>query len=219
MRRTERLFAITEYLRGRRTGVTAGALAERFGVTLRTIYRDLDSLRDAELPVAAERGRGGGYALDRSYSLPPVNLTAREAAMLLAVADWARQHRVVPFVTALDGATDKVRSALSLSSQRQLLDHLSTLLFVGVPARAVKPEVREAVERAWFEGLPLMLRYTDGDGVMVQRRMRLRTIVMDRGETRLNLTDIDRGEERQLRFDRIERAKVLPAEEANREQS
>ncbi len=68
MRRTERLFALAEYLRGRRTGVTADVLAERFGVTARTMYRDLDSLRAAAMPVSAERGRGGGYALDRAYS-------------------------------------------------------------------------------------------------------------------------------------------------------
>src|SRR6187402_1914984 len=55
MQRTQRLFALAEYLRGRRTGVTAEVLAERFGVTLRTIYRDLDTLRLASLPLAAER--------------------------------------------------------------------------------------------------------------------------------------------------------------------
>jgi predicted DNA-binding transcriptional regulator YafY len=210
VRRTERLFAIAEYLRGRRTGVTAAALADRFDVTLRTIYRDLDSLRDAELPVASERGRGGGFALDRSYSLPPVNLTAREAAVLLAVANWAREHRVVPFVAALDGATDKVRAALSVSSQRKLLELLETLQFVGVPARPVRPAVRRAVEQAWFEGQPLGVRYTDNDGVTVKRRVRLRTIVMDRGETRLNTTDLDEQEDRQLRLDRLEVAEVLP---------
>src|SRR5881394_3768291 len=89
MQRTERLFALAEYLRGRRTGVTAEALAERFGVTVRTIYRDLDALRAAALPLAAERGRGGGYALDRSYSLPPVNFTARQAALLVALGGHA----------------------------------------------------------------------------------------------------------------------------------
>ena len=43
--------AILEYLRGRRTGTTAEALAERFGVTLRTIYRDLETLREAAFRV------------------------------------------------------------------------------------------------------------------------------------------------------------------------
>ena len=72
VKRQARLFAITEFLRARRTGVTAGLLAERFAVTLRTIYRDLDLLRSADLPLHAEQGRGGGYALDRHYSLPPI---------------------------------------------------------------------------------------------------------------------------------------------------
>src|ERR1700704_6229906 len=115
MRRTERLFALAEYLRGRRTGVTAEILAERFGVTVRTIYRDLDALRDASLPLHADRGRGGGYALDRNYTLPPVNFTAREAALLVAVAGWATSMRFLPFADTLEGAVDKVRGALTSS--------------------------------------------------------------------------------------------------------
>jgi len=86
MRKQSRLFAIAEALRARRTGVTAGELAQRFGVTLRTIYRDLDALQDAGLPLRADRGRGGGYALDKSYQLPPINLTAREAALQIGRA-------------------------------------------------------------------------------------------------------------------------------------
>src|SRR5580658_727685 len=102
MQRTERLFALAEYLRGRRTGVTAETLAERFGVTVRTIYRDLDTLRDASLPLSAERGRGGGYALDRTYSLPPVNFTAREAALLVAVGRHAIDMRLLPFTDTVE---------------------------------------------------------------------------------------------------------------------
>jgi predicted DNA-binding transcriptional regulator YafY len=210
MRRTERLFAITEYLRGRRTGVTARELAERFGVTLRTVYRDLDSLRHASLPVAAERGRGGGYALERSYSLPPVNFAPREAAVLLALGAWAREHRVLPFVETLDAATDKVRAALSLSSQRQLIAHLDTLMFVGAPAPAVDRAVRRALEQAWFEGRPLTIRYRGQGDVVTERRVLLRAIVMDRAETRLNATDLDKRAERQFLLHRIERATVLP---------
>src|SRR5262245_19305288 len=134
VRRTERLFAIAEYLRGGRTGVTAEALAQRFGVTVRTVYRDLDALRDAALPVSAERGRGGGYALDRSYSLPPVNFTPREAALLVALGRFAIDMRLLPFAGTLASGLDKVRAALSTSAQRELLARLSELSFQGVPA-------------------------------------------------------------------------------------
>src|SRR6187399_2245253 len=121
MQRTERLFALAEYLRGRRTGVTAEALAERFEVTVRTMYRDLDALRSAAMPLSAERGRGGGYALDKSYSLPPVNFTAREAALLVALGRFAVETRLLPFEETLQRGLEKVRSALSTSAQRELI--------------------------------------------------------------------------------------------------
>lgn len=71
MRRTERLFALAEYLRGRRTGVTAETLADRFEVTVRTIYRDLDALRDASMPVAAERAAEAATRSTRATACRP----------------------------------------------------------------------------------------------------------------------------------------------------
>ena len=212
MKRTQRLFALAEHLRARRTGVTAEALAERFGVTVRTIYRDLDALRDASLPVAAERGRGGGYALDRSYSLPPVNFTAREAAVLVAVGRHAIDVRLVPFEETLSAALDKVRAALSTSAQRELLARLDELTFVGVPALPGKRGVRAAVERAWFEQAALRITYVDRDHVQTTRAIRVASVVMDGHQTRLVAIDLASGERRELRLDRIERAEVVRAE-------
>src|SRR4029079_11746668 len=147
--------AIAEYLRGRRTGVTAETLAERFGVTLRTIYRDLDSLRNAELPVRADRGRGGRYALDRAHTVTPVNFTPREAAVLVALGRWARSTRLLPFVETLERSLDKVRGALGASAQRELVGLMEGIQFVGVPALPVPDRVRAALEQAWFERQPL----------------------------------------------------------------
>lgn len=206
MRRTERLFALAEYLRGHRTGVTAKQLADRFEVTIRTIYRDLDALRTASMPITAEAGPGGGYALDRSYSLPPVNFTAREAALLIALGRFAKEMRLLPFTETLDSALDKVRAALSTSAQRELLSRLSELTFLGVPALPSDRAVRAAVERAWFDRLPLRITYVDGQWIETTRRVRIESIVMHRHETRLDATDLDSGERRQFRLDRIARA-------------
>jgi len=212
MRRSERLFALAEYLRGRRTGVTAEVLAERFGVTKRTIYRDLDSLREAALPLAAERGRGGGFALDRSYSLPPVNFTAREAALLVALGRFAIEMRLLPFTDTLESGLDKVRAALSTSAQRELLVRLNELSFHGVPALPSKKTVRAVIERAWFEQQPLRITYVDSNYIESVREIRIESVLMDRHETRLDATDLKHGERRHFRFDHILKAELLKSE-------
>jgi predicted DNA-binding transcriptional regulator YafY len=211
MQRTERLFALAEYLRGRRTGVTAEVLAERFGVTVRTIYRDLDSLRDAAMPLAAERGRGGGYALEKSYSLPPVNFTPREAALLVAIGRHAIAMRLLPFTDTLESGLDKVRAALSASAQRELLARLDELSFLGVPALPIKKGVRASVERAWFEQLPLRITYVDSNFIQTTRDIRVLSVIMERHETRLDAKMLDTGERRHYRLDRIERAECVRA--------
>jgi predicted DNA-binding transcriptional regulator YafY len=208
MKRTERLFALAEVLRGRRTGVTAEELASRFRVTVRTIYRDLDALRDASLPVTAERGRGGGYALDKSYSLPPVNFTAREAALLLALGRFALDTRFLPFVGTLEQALDKVRAALSGSAQRELLSRLAELRFVGIPALPVRAGVQQAVERAWFEQQTLCVVYRDANGVRTTREVAIENVVFERTQTLLNTLDLAKNDKRQFRMDRIEHASV-----------
>jgi predicted DNA-binding transcriptional regulator YafY len=193
--------------------VNAQALAERFEVGIRTIYRDLDALRIAELPVRADRGRGGGYALDRAYSLPPVNFNAREAALLVAVGQWVAQMRVIPFVETLSGALDKVRAALNTSAQRDLLHHLDTLKFIGVPARPTAPAIRRAIEQAWFEHRPLRIRYEGSDTAnRGWRNVRITSVVMERAETLLNCDDLDKKEPRQFSLGKITAAEVLASE-------
>ncbi len=207
MKRQSRLFALAEHLRGRRTGVTAEELADHFGVSVRTMFRDLESLRDASFPVTGERGRGGGLVLDRAYTLPPVNFTAREAAILVAAGKFLADMRVLPFTSTLSSALDKVRAALSGSAQRQLIEHLESLKFIGVPARTASAEVRRALEEAWFEGLPLTIRYA-GARETTTRRVRLESVIMERSETLVNAHDLEKNEPRQFRLDRIEHAEV-----------
>ncbi len=198
---------MAEYLRGRRTGVTAEQLAERFGVTIRTVYRDLDSLRDASLPLHAERGRGGGYALDKTYSLPPVNFTAREAAVLVAAGTLLIRLRILPFFDTLSAALDKVRAALPTEGQRELARLSESLMFTGVPAHAPKPEVRACIERAWIEQQPVHITYLH-DNTETRRAIRIRSIVMDRAETLLNVVDLEKKADRQLKLHRIVKAVI-----------
>jgi predicted DNA-binding transcriptional regulator YafY len=210
MRRTDRLFALAEVLRARRTGITAEALAERFEVSVRTIHRDLDALRSAALPIHGERGRGGGLVLDSAYSLPPVNFSAREAAVLVTAGRWLERARLIPFVDTLRSAIDKVQGALPAARQREVARLGQTLSWVGVPARSASPAVRAVVEEAWLQQAPMRIVH-EGDRLRTRRTtrvVRIRSVVMERTMTLLNCDDLDLGEPRQFQLHRIVEAQL-----------
>ena len=73
-RRADRLFQIVQILRGRRL-TTAALLAERLGVSERTIYRDIRDLSLSRFQVEGEAG--SGYRLMSGFDLPPLMLTHR----------------------------------------------------------------------------------------------------------------------------------------------
>ena len=87
MNRTDRLYALVEELRAVAPRPrSARWLAGKFEVSARTVERDIGALQQSGVPIYAEPGRTGGYCLDRSHTLPPVNLTPGEAvAMALAL--------------------------------------------------------------------------------------------------------------------------------------
>jgi predicted DNA-binding transcriptional regulator YafY len=207
MKRKSRLFAMAEALRARRTGVTAETLAQQFGITVRTAYRDLAALQEAGLPLHADRGRGGGYALDKSYQLPPVNFTAREAAVLVTLAQSAVTLRTLPFTETLSLASNKVRAALSVSTQRELFQLLKQLQIVGVPALPTSAKVQKAIETALFENRTLRIEYEKSPGVIAPRS--IRRVICERSVTLLNCDDIDLGEQRQFRLDKVKSATLI----------
>ncbi|MCX4411790.1 WYL domain-containing protein [Streptomyces sp. NPDC053741] len=84
MKRAERQYALVDLLRGARRPRPAARLADEFGVSPRTIERDIASLQLAGVPIYAEHGATGGYAILREYSLPPLNLSATESLAVLA---------------------------------------------------------------------------------------------------------------------------------------
>jgi predicted DNA-binding transcriptional regulator YafY len=140
--------------------------------------------------------------------LPPVNFTAREAALLVALGRFAIEMRLLPFADTLEAALDKVRAALSTSAQRELLTRLSELSFHGVPGLPIKKAVRVALERAWFEQRPLRIVYVDGSFVEKSRTIRVVGVLMERRETRLDAIDLETDERRHFRLDRIVHAEV-----------
>ncbi|GAA5074567.1 putative DNA-binding transcriptional regulator YafY [Thermocatellispora tengchongensis] len=109
LRRVERQHALIEVLRARAPRTTSGRLlAERLGVAVRTVERDIARLRAAGVPIKVRPGPGGGYALDTRPSLAPIALTPGEAAALVVAL-----VAVGPYASAsARSAMDKLLSAL-----------------------------------------------------------------------------------------------------------
>jgi len=196
--RTERLYAVAEELRrAGRTGTTGARLAAALEVSERTIKRDVAALQQAGLTVWAQAGPGGGYVLDPSATLPPVNFSPGQAvAVAVALATLPPGS---PFAVDAHAARGKVWDALG-AGDRSRADALASRVWVrrpvpedepvaappaadDVPDAAPAPGgdvvgrarthlgVLRAVERSLAASRVLAIRYRDGRGGETVRRV------------------------------------------------
>ncbi|MDX3054750.1 YafY family protein [Streptomyces sp. NE06-03E] len=108
--KSDRLLSVLLLLQTRGL-VPAGELAERLEVSVRTIYRDVEALSAAGVPVYAERGRNGGIALLPGFRTDVTGLTADEARALFVLAAQGA-HAALGLDDALGSALRKVMAAL-----------------------------------------------------------------------------------------------------------
>ena len=133
MNRTDRLYALVEDLRASAPRPrSARQLAARYEVSSRTIERDILALQESGVPVYPEPGRRGGYAIDKTMTLPPVNFTAAEM-VAIAVA-LARDERT-PFAAATRSALRKVLAVASAAQTAEAAQLIDRVRLIG-PARA-----------------------------------------------------------------------------------
>ncbi|MDR9855743.1 YafY family protein [Paenibacillus sp. VCA1] len=109
MNKTERQLAITLELQ-RSKLVRAEDLAAQFETSVRTIYRDIQALSEAGVPIVGAPGQG--YSLMEGYFLPPVSFTAEEAVALLMGADFIEQRLDEEYSPAAKAAKRKIEAIL-----------------------------------------------------------------------------------------------------------
>lgn len=160
MKRAERLHALTELLRRSPTrGSTAERLASEFGVSVRTIKRDLDALENSGAPIWSRPGPGGGYGLAARSNLPPISLTPAQAVALLAAVSAAPD---APYADLASAGIRKILDVLDPRT-RAKADELARRVWVDAEPPAGRA-VRSALEEAMAEQRVVRIRYTAGDG-------------------------------------------------------
>ena len=117
MNKFDRIIAILIALQTQRV-VTAQSLADRFEVSLRTIYRDIRTLENAGVPIGAEAGIG--YFIEKSYQLPPIMFDQEEAVALVVGEKFVEQYSDQQTSTQYANAVDKVKAVLKTAEQDYL---------------------------------------------------------------------------------------------------
>ncbi|MFH9612061.1 helix-turn-helix transcriptional regulator [Streptomyces sp. NPDC017448] len=212
--RADRLVSLVLLLR-QRGRLTADALAQELEVSTRTVLRDIEALSAAGVPVYAERGRHGGFALLPGFRTELTGLNHDEALALLATGS-GRGEQVLGLGSALASALRKVVDALpeshrttaSDAAQRFLVDPETDLLARRAVVEEVAGATMAAVRRAVLSGRKLRIHYAAAD-----QAPRWRTVdpiglvtVRDRGY----LLATRSGEDRTYRLSRVLAAEELP---------
>ena len=133
IKRVSRLTAIITQLQAKRL-VTAPQLCRKFGVSLRTIYRDIKALEDAGIPILMINGKG--YSLMEGYRLPPVMFTEDEANALITAEQLASNNADRSFAGAMLSAVTKIKAVLR-SSTKDKTELLSARIAVSPRMRRV----------------------------------------------------------------------------------
>jgi predicted DNA-binding transcriptional regulator YafY len=108
-KRLSRLTAILTQLQTKRL-LTATTLAEKFNVSIRTIYRDIRALEQAGVPIITEDGKG--YTLMDGYKIPPVMFTESQANALILAEQLVLKNKDTSFIKDYSEAIDKIKAVL-----------------------------------------------------------------------------------------------------------
>ena len=210
MNRVDRLMAMVLHLQSRRV-VRAEDLAAHFEISVRTVYRDLDALAEAGVPIVAEAGVG--YSLLKGYHLPPVMFTAEEAAALCFGEKLVEQFTDASLRRQMEGALLKIRSVLPRDHQDHL-DRLGRTTIVVSRPGDTTPRLNSGalthLQRAVAERRVIALDYRGGARQEVTRRaVEPLGLVYYANNWHLIAHCRLRGDMRDFRTDRIQRLEIL----------
>ncbi|WP_438433743.1 helix-turn-helix transcriptional regulator [Gorillibacterium sp. sgz500922] len=144
MNKTDRMLAIVIELQ-RKGVLRAEDLAARFETSIRTIYRDVQALSEAGVPVAG--APGVGYSLMEGYFLPPVSFTSEEAVALLIGADFVEMRLDAEFGAKARSSQEKIEAILPENVREETERIRSTIRLLNERGTKTSGQEKETFEK------------------------------------------------------------------------
>ncbi|MFF2911293.1 helix-turn-helix transcriptional regulator [Paenibacillus sp. NPDC057934] len=164
MNKTDRLLAIVLELQSREV-VRGEELADLFETSVRTIYRDIQALSEAGVPIIGAPGTG--YSLMTGYFLPPIHFTVEEAVTLLIGTDFIEQRFDDEYRVRAQAARRKIEAILSDSVRNETSRVRKALRLLTPGKRDVMSTEREYFEKirlAILDERKIRFHYSKGIG-------------------------------------------------------
>ncbi len=184
---------------------TGAELADRLEVSPRTIRNDVERLRALGYPVHATRGSIGGYRLEAGASLPPLLLEDDEAVAVAIGLRTAASGAVTGLEETSLRALAKLEQVLPPRLRRQVgtLQRMTVTVSRRRPGQTVDPTALTALARLAREHFTVRFDYSDRRQTASQRRVEPYRIVNAGQRWYLVAWDLDRGDWRTFRVDRM----------------
>lgn len=160
MSRAQRLLDLIQLLRRHRRAVAGAVLAEELGVSLRTLYRDIESLKAQGAYIDGEAGIG--YVLRPGFMLPPLMFSEEEIEALVLGSRWVSERADGPLGRAACNVLAKIGAVLP-DDLKNSIDASGLLIGPGEPIAAGDGEVAE-IRRAIRSERKMQIEYADEQG-------------------------------------------------------
>ncbi len=179
-KRLTRLTAILTQLQSKRV-VTAKKLADKFGVSNRTIYRDIKTLENAGVPILTEEGRG--YSIMDGYKIPPIMFTEDEANALLTAELIIQSSKDSSLIDKFSEAISKVRAVIpnNIKGRTERLEQKMGITNTYID-NSPKSKYLLEIQKALVENSVISIRYTNKAGQSTQRNLEPFAIYSNRND-------------------------------------
>ena len=168
MNRIDRLFGILTLLQSKKF-VTAETIADKYSISVRTVYRDIKALSQQGIPVSFEQHRG--YFIVPGYFLPPVSFTSEQAAALLLIETMVQGFADKSIQSHYSAALNKIKAVLR-TPQKEALETLTNNMRFQLPDCIKNDfEYLSVIQTAISSGTILQINYHNKKEEVSQRHV------------------------------------------------